>query len=469
MAALLAACESSVHHSQSFAGLTPVSGSAALSPACNRAGGGTLFVDSEVEPHLAVDPKDETHLIAAWQQDRWSSGGSNAILGAVSFDRGGTWRSFAPGFSHCTGATGADSFERASDPWISFAPDGTAHMAALGLNGSDPKRAILASRSLDSGLTWLPPVALMVEADPDVAVDKETITADPRDATRVYAVWDRLVGLAGKSIASAPIWFSRSSDAGASWEAARMIYDPGPGLFTLGNEIAVLADGTLLDFFSVGATTTTPGPAAVAVIRSNDRGTSWSAPVQISAVQNSGIGDAKTGLNVRTGGVVPSVAADAASGALYVAWGDAQFSKGAREGIAVSRSADGGLTWSAPRQVNGAGQVPAFMPVLAVARDGTVGVTYYDFRADVPSDRSQLLASVWLATSADQGATWSDSPVAGPFDLQNAPVVDGQPQSYFVGDYQGLVRSGAGFLGLFVVANDDNSANRTDVYARPLK
>src|SRR5258708_19017286 len=46
MAALLAACESPVHHLQSFAGLTPVSGSAALSPGCNRAGGGTLFVDS---------------------------------------------------------------------------------------------------------------------------------------------------------------------------------------------------------------------------------------------------------------------------------------------------------------------------------------------------------------------------------------------------------------------------------------
>src|SRR5258708_19404286 len=117
-----------------------------------------------------------------------------------------------------------------------------------------------------------------------------------------------------------------------------MIYDRGPGLFTLGNEIAVLADGTLLDFFAVGATTTTPGPAAVAVIRSSDRGTSWSAPVQISAVQNVGIGDAKTGLNIRTGGVVPSVAADAASGALYVAWGDAQFSKGPREALAVSPS-----------------------------------------------------------------------------------------------------------------------------------
>lgn len=469
MAALLAACESPVHHSQSFAGLTPVSGSAALAPGCNSAGSGTLFVDSEVEPHLAVDPKDDTHLIAAWQQDRWSSGGANAILGAVSFDRGATWKSVAPRFSRCTGATGVDIFERASDPWISFAPDGTAHMAALGLNGSDSKRAILASRSLDSGFTWLPPVALMLEADPDVKVDKETITADPGDATRVYAVWDRLVGLTGKTALSAPMWFSRSTDAGATWEAPRMIYDPGPGLYTLGNEIIVLADGTLLDFFSVGAGTTTPGQAAVAVIRSADHGTSWSAPLQISAVLNVGIGDGKTGLNVRTGGVVPSVAADAVSGALYVAWGDAQFSNGARQGIAVSRSADGGRTWSAPRQVNGAGQVPAFMSVLAVARDGTVGVTYYDFRADVPSDRSQLLTSVWLAASADQGATWSDSPVAGPFDLQSAPVVDGQPQSYFVGDYQGLVRSGAGFVGLFVLANDDNRANRTDVYARSLK
>src|SRR5260370_7545589 len=108
------------------------------------------------------------------------------------------------------------------------------------------------------------------------------------------------------------------------------------------------------------------------------------------------------------------------------------------------------------------------MQALAVGRGGTVGVTYCDFRADVPFDRSQLLAGVWLATSADQGATWSDSPVAGPFDLQSAPLVDGQPQSYFVGDYQGLVHSGAGFVGLFVVANDDNSANRTDVYPPPL-
>ncbi len=163
------------------------------------------------------------------------------------------WKSVAPSFSRCTGATGANIFERASDPWVSFAPDGTAHMAALGLNGTDPKRAILASRSLDSGLTWQPPVAVMLESDPDVAVDKETITADPLDATRVYAVWDRLVGVTGKTAPSAPIWFSRSSDAGASWEAPRMIYDPGAGTWsttggTLGtarsfHTATLLADG----------------------------------------------------------------------------------------------------------------------------------------------------------------------------------------------------------------------------------
>ena len=57
----------------------------------------------------------------------------------------------------------------------------------------------------------------------------------------------------------------------------------------------------------------------------------------------------------------------------------------------------------------------------------------------------------------------------GTFRLAERSPGGRQPQSYFIGDYKGLVRSGAGFVGLFVVANDDNSANRTDVYARPLK
>src|SRR5436305_2086872 len=67
------------------------------------AGGGEIFLNSEVEPSLAVDPKDPKHLIGAWQQDRWSNGGANGIVSAVSFDGGHTWAQKTVPFTRCSG------------------------------------------------------------------------------------------------------------------------------------------------------------------------------------------------------------------------------------------------------------------------------------------------------------------------------------------------------------------------------
>jgi len=63
-------------------------------------------------------------------------------------------------------------------------------------------------------------------------------------------------------------------------------------------------------------------------------------------------------------------------------WQDSRFSGGAREGIAFTRSIDGGTTWSAPVQVNGVPAVQALLPAVAVRPDGTIGVLYYDMRND---------------------------------------------------------------------------------------
>src|SRR5215207_2561065 len=64
-----------------------------------------------------------------------------------------------PPFSRCAGgnpANGGD-YERASDPWVSIGPDGTAHQIALTVSGPAPNFAIsgiLVSRSTDGGRTW---------------------------------------------------------------------------------------------------------------------------------------------------------------------------------------------------------------------------------------------------------------------------------------------------------------------------
>ena len=163
----------------------------------------------------------------------------------------------------------------------------------------------------------------------------------------VYAVWDRLAASGG-----GPSVFARTTDGGNTWEAARSIFDPGPRSQTIGNVIAVLPNGTLINLFTqldegAGGQIT----ATLNVLRSSDQGGSWSGPIRISDLLAIGARDPETGTAIRDGTTLPQIAV-APNGHLFVVWQDARFSGGVRDGIALSRSIDGGLTWSAPLQIN---------------------------------------------------------------------------------------------------------------------
>jgi hypothetical protein len=68
---------------------------------------------------------------------------------------------------------------------------------------------------------------------------------------------------------------------------------------------------------------------------------------------------------------------------LYVSWED--FSTGV-DNLLLSASYDGGLTWSAPLQVNdNASRVDEFQPNLTVAANGTVSLAFYDRRLSCPT------------------------------------------------------------------------------------
>jgi len=418
----------------------------------NVAANGTLFQNAEVEPMLAVDPTNASNLIGVWQQDRWSNGGSHGLMTGYSSDRGRTWKRTAAAFSRCAGGNAANGgdYQRASDPWVTFAPDGTAYQISLSFSGAGSQpgssNAVLVSRSTDRGRTWSVPVTLIRDG-PAAANDKESITADPTDARYVYAAWDRLEGNRG------PTWFARTTDAGATWEPAQAIFDPGADKQTLNNQIVVLPGGTLVNFF----TRFDPDPA-LAIIRSTDKGISWSAPIVIAQAQALGVRDPENHTEVRDSATLGSIAVSRV-GTLVAAWQDARFSGGVRDGIALSRSNDGGLTWSAPVRINHDPNVPAFSPTVAVRDDGTIGVTYCDFRNNT-TDPSTLPTDLWLAQSAD-GATWRESHVAGPFDLSQAPNALG----LFLGDYHALATVGTTFVPFYVRTNDGNPGNRTDVFA----
>jgi hypothetical protein len=108
-------------------------------------------------------------------------------------------------------------------------------------------------------------------------------------------------------------------------------------------------------------------------------------------------------------------------------------------------------------RVNPEPAVAAFTPNVHILADGTIGVTYFDLRDNTP-DPLTLPTGYWLARSTD-GVTWTETRLAGPFDLATAPNAGG----FFLGDYMGLAGSGQAFLSLFVRTTGD-LANRNDVY-----
>ena len=419
---------------------------------------GTLYTNAEVEPSLSLNPLNPTNLVGAWQQDRWSNGGSHGVLLGSSSDGGHTWAIAQVPFSRCTGGNSVNGgdYTRASNPWVSFSPSGTAYALALVFTGNvfaaGSSSAMRVAQSADGGVTWSAPRTLIADG-PQAFNDKGAITADPTDAHFVYAVWDRLT-----SNIHAPTMFARSTDSGATWETARVIYDPGDGNQTIGNIIVVLPKGALVNVFTeIDDLDLVTQHSSLRAVQSSDHGVTWGAPVQIAQLLSIGVRDPDTGAAVRDASILPSVAVDAA-GALYMVWQDARFSNGARDAVVFSRSTDGGASWSAPVQISKSATTQAFDPVVHVRADGVIGVTYYDFRNNTSSAQT-LLTDYWLVTSSD-ATNWTETHITGPFDLSLAPQAPG----FFLGDYQSLVSSGARFLPFFAKANDGNAANRTDIF-----
>ena len=142
--------------------------------------------------------------------------------------------------------------------------------------------------------------------------------------------------------------------------------------------------------------------------------------------------DPEDGHAVRTGEDLPEIAVDNNTGSLYVVWQDSRFT--GRDQVALSKSEDGGLSWSPTKQISTVGGTnQAFTPIVRVAddgdenTDGTVAVMYYDFRNNTSAPG--LPTDVWLAHSHDGGATFTEQHVYGSFDMENAPVARGCARS----------------------------------------
>ncbi len=418
----------------------------------------TIFYGSSVEPTIAVNPKNKNHLVAAWQQDRISNGGSLEAGISYSKDGGKHWHKSKVPFQICKGGIN----QRSGDEWLSYSADGSkVYLCAAVLNATQEPNTqnqfgVVITISKDGGETWSEPRYLFSSmnylSDPTQQFansDKTSITADPNDPNRAIAVWTTF-NPSTSSHGNSQSSYTRNG--GKNWSSAQLVYDPFPDLTQQGlsngiqndnhasNNVVVILpkkkkshkrrlNGDWLNFAvrvyaKPGATnaqfTNDSFPfqyslTDIVAVRSKNEGKTWqpNATVIVPSFvnnlvytggytyDNAGNITGGVGTLMRNDQTLPSYNVNSQNGFLYVAYQSSEFRADQLQQIGLVASRDGGHTWSEGVQANRtpsyAINPQAFAPFVAVTKKGRVGVLYFDFRYDDHSDANQTKMDAWLA------------------------------------------------------------------------
>lgn len=175
---------------------------------------------------------------------------------------------------------------------------------------------------------------------------------------------------------NADIWYTTSSDGGATWSAPSQIttdaesdYDPA---------ITQTSDGKIwVAWYSYRS-----GNADIWYKTSIDGGTTWSDDYQLTPDSNSDYYPAIT---------------QTAGGTVWVVW---ESYRSGGNGIWYKTSADGGETWSGDSPID-LGYMWGYHPAIAQTTDGKIWVTFHSWESGNDD--------IWYTTSSDGGATWSDA------------------------------------------------------------
>jgi hypothetical protein len=411
--------------------------------------------DTEIEPSIAVNPKNAKNVVTVYQLSRIADGGDATNGFATSFDGGKTWTSGTlPGLTTFPGQGGV--FERASDAVVAFGPDGTVYANSLvfDFNKNEGLRSgIAVSVSKNGGKTWGPPVFLQDDLLGGLN-DKNWMVVDQSDAPghhkgRVYVVWDRI----------APVlvnYCDHDCDRLANWlpdfQTIPNVVFAGQGIGAYPVITKSGGLGIVMDADSGGVPIpsgpdeleVSPGSAEVVYLAAPDAGsTPWPAPLTFLPPIDIAVNQGTT-IPAQRAGSLPSAAVDPSSGTIYAAWEDARYRTDGTNDAVISRSFDNGLTWTAPQRVNPGSttnHVDHYNVSVAVGDGGVVHVAY---RQRDESGTGPLYTDVIDTTyqeSFDGGSTWT------------APLkVDKTPSSpwfdafsrdgSFEGDYNQVASSG---------------------------
>jgi len=462
----------------------------------------------QAEEVLAINPTNSANLIAGYNDGRI---GLNHCGYAWSFDGGQTWGNLVPPFWQFILLDGHTA-DACADPTATFDADGNAYIGGLLFDVNSAASAIVVAKSnagIGGAFYHTPNATLsfqtfrtlplgVVANDNNINIfnDKDFIVADANPGSpkknNVYATWTRFNNATGAGTGeNNPIFFSQSTDGGATWSAGIAISGANAAVCTAfsgsanpnacdqdqGSHPIVGPDGTIYVAF---ANFNTPSPGAglrqtlfVSCPATADcrQPASWTAPVKIADLFGthpfgpSAEGCASDRRCLPPNGYrVPeatsiSIAVDSSS-TLYAVWAD--FRNGGapctgpastarppcNNDIFFSVSTDGGATWSAPINVTPAatfGPTAQWQPWSAVTQDGTVlWVAYYDRsygNCEFEGCNDITLAQVVNPASAPPTISYTRLTTAS---MPNLVPANNPFQAGFLGDYMWVAADGDG-------------------------
>jgi hypothetical protein len=380
----------------------------------------------QAEPHIFRSFTNPEIMLATFQEGRRSDGGAASCGYALSQDGGYTWdRALIPNLTQVNGGT----YFRATDPVAAIDLEGRMYLNTLNARTSDFGLAdITISRTEDQGETWSSPQVVFAAPDAQVFPDKNWMTVNDIAGSptqgRLAVTFTTFTSTATGASTGNNLRCATSDDQGRTWSAPSFITPTGSS--NQGTQPLFLPDCSLFVSYIRFLSQTS---FRVESKTSSDGGAIW-------PTNSVTIGDVPfpwDDPDTRDGTFLISAALARETGTLFVTW---TFSSSNTARIAVTRSDDGGATWSAFRIPNefAVGR-SAFNPTVSSSADGqTVTVTWMDTR-NTPPEGSHV--DMYASTSLDGGVTWSpDFRISDrTTDVRLSQLTS---RGYMLGDYYGL-------------------------------
>ncbi len=335
---------------------------------------------SQYQSDLRVDPTDTKRMCITCKRYTTPTLAERETMLFFTRDGGATW-TVAP-------------LPASGDPDVVYDLQGHAHWSFIS-QSPDHKRPLGYRRSLDGGATWeatrWPDMSVLVD-HPHSICDRSAVS---KFKGSIY--------IAGRSFKGGGIAVLRTRDGGNTFQSTQI---PLEGKLGLGfvYKPAILSDGTLVipvvsgnQFLADSRNYYAGNIKAIYCIRSRDGGVTFDPPILVTPLSQPG--DAGVGGSAALGGF--AVGKWGRGERIYLCYA---LQRAGRQpaALALTRSDDGGSTWTAPKSVapsTPAGWGAGSSSIMANA-DGVVGIQYYSLKNKKDFD-------IYFTTSVDGGQTFS--------------------------------------------------------------